>query len=421
MLEGKDLADLMQASWRDGMRALRDEREAIAKERGTARLDALIQSVAHVAAAKLPAEVAGAVVPEARRICEAVESRLARDSWQARTHWVSLAQLHERSGELVESARAWMHVAAIAPHRALDAERQARALFVRAEAFDEWLDLHGSSMPRTRHRRTAAVDAIERSVLNTAVPLLERFFQGTRDADTLLVAGVDWETLDALEKAGCAPGAEAFLKACPPDYSDGPTFDGALVLPPSPRSGFVVEGSNCKHSKMATALLMRASSVVRRFDRLIATWGHAASDAASVAQTEDNQPVRDIDGLTPAEAAFVQAVGERLRDYLSESTREVWQFQDAPWATIESLAQVLGEGFLDEQANDAPAHKVLLQKTAPARKNTHFGGYVVWPPRPDFRVSLTSVTTPSKRVAPAWKKTADEVVKTGQRLYLWWD
>lgn len=234
------------------------------------------------------------------------------------------------------------------------------------------------------------------------------------------VTGVDWQTLDALEKAGCAPGAEEFLNACPPDYANGPTFDGVLVLPPNPRSGFLIDGVNCKQSKKAKAFLVRANSVVRRFDRLIATWGHAPSDEAG-SQTQNNQPVRAIDGLSPTEAAFVRSVSESLRDYLSESSDEVWQFQDAPWATIESLAQVLGESFLDEQANDAPAHRVLIEKTAPARKNTHFGGHVVWPPRPDFRVSLTSVTTPSKRVAAAWKKTADEVVKTGQRLSLWWD
>lgn len=177
MDESKNLANLMQTSWRDGMRTLGDARKAIEKERGTARLDALVQSIAHIAAAKLSPEVAGAVVLEALRIGSVVESKLSNDSWQARTQWVSLAQLHESAGQMVESARAWMRVAAIAPHRAFDAERQARALFVRAEAFDEWLDLCGSSMPRTRDRRTEANGTVERSVLNTAVPLLERFFQ----------------------------------------------------------------------------------------------------------------------------------------------------------------------------------------------------------------------------------------------------
>ncbi|GEM_PF-2377023 len=119
--------------------------------------------------------------------------------------------------------------------------------------------------------------------------------------------------------------------------------------------------------------------------------------------------------------AFVKRVEVLLRDHLTEQQSDVWHFSNAPWATVKSLAAALGEDFLNGQYNKAPTPKVSLKATAASRRSTEFGGYVVWPPREDYRVNITSVTTPKTRVPAKWKVTADESVPEGRRLYLWWD
>ncbi len=380
-------------------------------------LDALVSSIAKEAAAVHDAPTTRELLSQAEALTDRLQKTVAQDSWQWRTHVVSLAQLRERAGQLLSSARAWSHVAAVAPHRS-DAMANARALFLKANAFDEWLALVDSAAPRIEPRLAAAQTPNERAVLERGVPLLERFFSSPPSApDTFPVQALTWETLEALAKEGLAPGAVDFLQAFPDDWTDAPTFDGLLVVAPRRPCGFFVSGVNARRTPRAKALLARATAVEGRFNRVIATWATPHSRGASVAAPAPAPTLAP----TTAEDRFTHLVRALLKDALREARGEVWTFEDAPWSTMESLAEGLGEAFLDARVNEAPSAREVLDQTRASRRSTAFGGHVVWPPRSDYRVTLTSLTTPATRVPAKWKKTADEVVVRGKRLYLWWD
>lgn len=380
--------------------------------------DALVSSIAKEAAGVHDERATKELLTQAEALTDRLQKTVAQDSWQWRTHVISLAQLRERAGQLLSSARAWSHVAAVAPHRS-DAMGKARALFLKANAFDEWLALVDSAAPRIGPRLAAAQTPQERAVLERGVPLLERFFSSPpSEPHTFLVQALDWDTLEALSKEGFAPGAVDFLEAFPDDWTQAPTFDGLLVLAPRRPCGFFVSGVNAKQTPRAKALLARATTVEGRFNRVIATWATPHSAGASVAL--EPAPVPSL-ARTPAEDRFAHLVRALLKDALCEAPGEVWTFEDAPWSTMESLAESLGAAFLDTRVNKAPSTREVLDQTRASRRTTTFGGHVVWPPRSDYRVTLTSLTTPATRVPAKWKKTADEVVARGKRLYLWWD
>jgi hypothetical protein len=377
---------------------------------GIMDLDARIQQLAQQATQPLPAEQLAEVSSTAEALVAQLDDTLAHDTWQWRTLVIALAQLREQGNDHLGAARAWVVVAAVASHRS-DALPNARAAYLRAGAFDEWTEVTRSNAPRMAPVLEQARTASERSLILDTIPWLEHSFVGpTERPGVFAVQAITRETLEALVEAKHAPEAKAFLSAFPHEWTNPPLFDGLLALPPASPCGFFVSGVDAPMTGKGKALLARATSSSRRYDRVVATWDtpHGAGEPPEPPPPEP-EPRTDFERL-------VKSV---LRDHLDASGRALWRFADVPFALIETLRARLGEQ-VDSQGNACPPLSELLECTRSKAIATTFSGYVVWPPRADARVTVDAVSTPVEPPAP-WRESADEVSRSGGLHHLWWD
>lgn len=373
-------------------------------------LDARIQQLAQQATQPLTAEQLAEASSTAEALVTQLEGTLAHDTWQWRTLVIALAQLRVRRDDHLGAARAWVVVAAVASHRS-DALPNARAAYVRAGAFDEWTEVTGSNAPRMAPVLELARTDFERSLILDAIPRLEDSFVGPTDRPGVFaVRGIGRETLEALAEAKHAPEAKSFLSAFPHEWTSPPLFDGLLALPPAQPCGFFVSGVDAPVTRKGKSLLARATSSTRRFNRVLATW-----DTPHGAGEPPEPPPAEPEALSD----FERLVKSVLKDHLDASGGSLWRFSGVPFALIEALRERLGDQ-VDSQGNACPPLSELLECTRPKAEATTFAGYVVWPPRPDARVTVDAVSTP---VDPprTWRESADEVTRSGGLHHLWWD
>jgi hypothetical protein len=337
------------------------------------------------------------------------------NAWHHRSLALVLAQVHEQAGNLAAAALAWLRVATLAPHRAGDAQTAARRLFLAAGHFDEWLRLTGNrAAPRMGPALAKSTTEHERTLVTTAIPLLERRFVDSPGAAR--VANLTHRELSALVELDLAPGGEAYLSAFPDDWGlDDVHFGGVLTLPPARPVGFFVDevAAHEPSTSQGQALLARATRVERTLARVHAHWG------ATHAGPRERR-------VTPVVRAgtFEATVLAQLGPFL-DGASGVAHFRGAPWSAIEALGAALGSDFLDLRRADrqeaAPSVRQLLEGTRGVSERTSFGGYVVFPPRPDARVSVDSVDTASSHVPAGWSASADEQTVSADRITLWWD
>jgi hypothetical protein len=102
-------------------------------------------------------------------------------------------------------------------------------------------------------------------------------------------------------------------------------------------------------------------------------------------------------------------------------------FTGLDYASLEHLVAI-GAARSDDRHNQAPKIGDLLARFRNHPSEVVFGGYVIWPPRADSRVSVDEIVVSktdgifSADIRELWGRSADEDEDLSRSAFrLWWD
>lgn len=103
-----------------------------------------------------------------------------------------------------------------------------------------------------------------------------------------------------------------------------------------------------------------------------------------------------------------------------------WSFDYATRQDVLKLLKKYGRpGNLKDRQNNSPTMGELLDFAKKVgEKNVRYRGYVILPPRWDYRVTIDGIRVKKKykrKIPKRWFETADDVWETRDYIVLWWD